>query len=128
MARKFLYDGKPLDDPDPGMSIEDVRQFYANVFPELFNASNTEKKDGEDTVITFAKRVGVKGAAKTKPMKLEEAIKIQADCDGLKDCEGCPIAALVKIESENFGVDQVGSMCAWIQIVKALVEEKEYRA
>lgn len=62
MARKFIYDGNPLDDPDPSMSVEDVRQFFANVFPELFNASHTEKKDGEDTVITFAKRLGVKGA------------------------------------------------------------------
>jgi PRTRC genetic system protein C len=61
--RIFMYDGKPIDDPDPAMSIEEVRQFLANVFWELYNATSTEKKDGEDTVITFAKRVGTKGAA-----------------------------------------------------------------
>lgn len=62
MARKFIYDGKPLDDPDPSMKIDEVRQSYAEYFPELYNAEHTEKKDGEDTVITFTKRVGTKGS------------------------------------------------------------------
>lgn len=61
MARKFIYDGKEIPDPDPSMSIDEVRQSLAEYFPELYNAESTEGKDGEDTVITFKKRVGTKG-------------------------------------------------------------------
>lgn len=61
MARKFMYDGKEIQDPDPGMSIDEVRQSLAEYFPELYNAASSEKKDGENTIITFQKRVGTKG-------------------------------------------------------------------
>ena len=61
MVRKFIYDGQPLPDPDPALSIDEVRQVHAEFLPELYNATHTEKKDGEDTVITFTKRVGTKG-------------------------------------------------------------------
>ncbi len=61
MARKFYYDGKELPDPDPAMSIDEVRQSMSDFFPELSNATHTSKKDGDDEVITFAKRVGTKG-------------------------------------------------------------------
>jgi PRTRC genetic system protein C len=60
-TRIFYYDGNKLDDPMPDKSIDEVRQFYANVYGELYNATYTEKKDGADTVITFEKRVGTKG-------------------------------------------------------------------
>jgi len=121
MARIFIYDGKELPDPDPSMTIDDVRQSYTEFFPELSNAASASKKDGDNTVITFTKRVGTKGASS---MKLEEAVKIVADCDGLNECEKCPVATLVKIESANYGVDQVGSMCAWIQMVRDLIEDR----
>jgi PRTRC genetic system protein C len=62
MARRFIYDGQELGDPDPKMSIEEVRQTHAVFLGELYNATHTEKKDGEDTIITFTKRVGTKGA------------------------------------------------------------------
>ena len=61
MARKFMYDGKDLGDPDPEKSIDEVRQMHAEFFPELYNAVPDEKKDKDDTVITFTKRVGTKG-------------------------------------------------------------------
>lgn len=61
MARIFIYDGKELPDPDPGMSIEEVRQSLTDYFPELSNAETLTGKRGDDETITFKKRVGVKG-------------------------------------------------------------------
>jgi hypothetical protein len=37
--RKFIYDGKEIPDPDPGMSVDEVRQSLAEYFPELYNAT-----------------------------------------------------------------------------------------
>lgn len=62
MARVFIYDGRELPDPDASMSIDEVRQSFAEFFPELSNATHTTKKDGDNDVITFTKRVGTKGA------------------------------------------------------------------
>ncbi len=68
MARIFIYDGKEYPDPDVkggvgegSMTVEDVRQAWAEFFPELSNAETKESKRGEDTVYTFIKRVGMKG-------------------------------------------------------------------
>ena len=61
-VRIFIYDGKEIDDPDPTMSTEEVRQFLANSFAELFNAETRKTKRGDDEVYTFVKRVGTKGA------------------------------------------------------------------
>jgi PRTRC genetic system protein C len=61
MARIFIYDGKELPDPDPGMSVEEVRQSLTDYFPELSNAETATGKRGDDETITFKKRVGTKG-------------------------------------------------------------------
>jgi PRTRC genetic system protein C len=42
----FVYHGTILGDPDPTLSIEEVRSFYANEFPELTTAAIT----GPETV------------------------------------------------------------------------------
>ncbi len=59
--RVFVYDGREFPDPDPKMSIDEVRQSMTNLFPELANAENKTSKRGEDDVIEFKKRVGTKG-------------------------------------------------------------------
>jgi PRTRC genetic system protein C len=64
MARIFIYDGKEYPDPAPEMPVDEVRQSWTEFFPELANAETKESKRGEDTVYTFAKRVGTKGADK----------------------------------------------------------------
>ena len=61
MPRIFVYDGRKLDDPDPDMSIEKVRETYADFFGDLVNATWQETTDGEDTIYTFQRRVGTKG-------------------------------------------------------------------
>ncbi|MDD5411134.1 MAG: PRTRC system protein C [Methylobacter sp.] len=64
MARIFKYEGKEYPDPDPNMSIEDVKNHMTDFFPELANAEIVKSKGGvldSDDVITFKKRVGTKG-------------------------------------------------------------------
>jgi PRTRC genetic system protein C len=63
MARLFIYDGREFPDPDPNVSVEDVRRQLSEYFPELTNADTREEKRGDDTVYTFSKRIGTKGAA-----------------------------------------------------------------
>lgn len=61
MARLFVYDNREFPDPDPKMSVENVRHQLLDFFPELANAETREDKRGEDTVYTFSKRIGTKG-------------------------------------------------------------------
>ena len=61
MARVFVYDGREFPDPDPNMSVEEVRQSMTSFFPELANADVKQSKRGDDDIIEFQKRVGTKG-------------------------------------------------------------------
>lgn len=64
--RIFVYDGREFPDPDPNLTVDQVRQHMANYFPELSNATSSENKEGENTVITLTKRVGTKGVRMAK--------------------------------------------------------------
>ncbi len=61
MARVFVYDGREFPDPDPNMSVDEVRQSMTSFFPELANAETKQSKRGEDDIVEFQKRVGTKG-------------------------------------------------------------------
>ncbi len=61
MVRVFVYDGREFPDPDPSMSVEEVRQSMTSFFPELANADTKQSKRGDDDIVEFQKRVGVKG-------------------------------------------------------------------
>lgn len=61
MTRVFVYDGREFPDPDPKLSNEEVRQSMTNFFPELANAESIPSKRGDDDIIEFKRRVGVKG-------------------------------------------------------------------
>jgi len=60
-VRVFVYDDREFPDPGPNMTIDEVRQSMTNFFPELANAETFESKRGDDDIIEFRKRVGVKG-------------------------------------------------------------------
>ncbi|MCC6175641.1 MAG: PRTRC system protein C [Chloroflexi bacterium] len=63
MPRVFVYDGREFPDPDPSLSVEDVRKQLGDFFPELTNAETREERRGDDDVrYTFARRIGTKGA------------------------------------------------------------------
>jgi len=61
MARVFIYDGREFPDPDPNLSVDEVRRMMSDFFPELANAEMRESKRGEDTVHELVRRVGTKG-------------------------------------------------------------------
>lgn len=62
MARIFVYDGREFPDPDPRLSVADVRTHLADFFPELANAETREEQRGEERIYTFTRRIGTKGA------------------------------------------------------------------
>lgn len=59
--RLFIYDGREFPDPDPSMSVDQVKSMMTDFFPELANAEVKEHKKGEDTAYEFVRRVGTKG-------------------------------------------------------------------
>lgn len=63
MARIFVVDGREIPDPDPKLTVDQVRQHLAGFFPELSNAESKPSKKGKDDVFTFIKKVGAKGRA-----------------------------------------------------------------
>lgn len=61
MARVFVYDSREFPDPDPGMSVDQVKATLADFYGEVANASVKESRRGNDTVYEFQRRVGTKG-------------------------------------------------------------------
>ena len=61
MARLFVYDGREFPDPDPSLSVDQVRSMMTDFFPELANAEVREHQRGEDTLYELVRRVGTKG-------------------------------------------------------------------
>jgi PRTRC genetic system protein C len=59
--RIFIVDGREFPDPDPNLSVDEVRRMMTDFFPELANAETREHKRGDDTLCEFVRRVGEKG-------------------------------------------------------------------
>src|SRR3954464_12174399 len=60
--RAFRYNNIPLQDPDPKLSVQQVRDFYANIYPEITTAEiDGPENKGGDIVYTFRRAVGTKG-------------------------------------------------------------------
>ena len=62
MTRIFVYDDREFPDPDPQMSVEQVRNTLSDFYGEIANASVKETHRGENTIYEFQRRVGTKGA------------------------------------------------------------------
>lgn len=62
IKRVFEIDGKPYDDPNPTMSIKEVKAFYATQHPELVN-SELMGPTYENGVAKYSasKSIGTKG-------------------------------------------------------------------
>lgn len=59
--RIFIADEREFPDPDPSLSVDEVRRSLADFLPELANAEVVETMRGEDTIFDFRRRVGTKG-------------------------------------------------------------------
>ncbi|MDR8398245.1 PRTRC system protein C [Paraburkholderia sp. USG1] len=63
LAREFRYNGAKLTDPSPTFSLQQVRDFYGNTYPEIVNAEiEGPEVVGNKNVFTFRRAVGTKGA------------------------------------------------------------------
>lgn len=63
LTRQFRYNGAKLADPSPAFSLQQVRDFYANTYPEIVNAEiEGPELQGDLQVYTFRRAVGTKGA------------------------------------------------------------------
>jgi PRTRC genetic system protein C len=62
LERRFVFDGNILPDPDPNMSVEQVRDMYIPAHPEITTATVTgpEPIDGKIRY-TFVRANGHKG-------------------------------------------------------------------
>ena len=61
MARIFVYDDREFPDPNPEMSVEQVKATLSDFYGEIANASVKETKRGDDNIFEFQRRVGTKG-------------------------------------------------------------------
>ena len=66
MARIFVYDEREFPDPDPNMTVDQVKATLADFYGELTNATVKETNREEDTIYEFQRRVGTKGRAPTQ--------------------------------------------------------------
>ena len=64
MARIFVYDSRQIPDPDPRLTVDEVRTRLADFFPELTNSDVQEARQGDDTLYTFTRRLGTKGTGR----------------------------------------------------------------
>jgi PRTRC genetic system protein C len=62
LVRGFRYNGVRLTDPNRDFSLNQVRDFYANVYPEIISADiEGPEQIGAEQIYTFRKAVGTKG-------------------------------------------------------------------
>ena len=60
--RVFTYNGTSSPDPDRNLSVEQVRTFYANQFPELTTAAVSGPENaGGKLRYSFTRAIGTKG-------------------------------------------------------------------
>jgi PRTRC genetic system protein C len=62
LEREFNYNGVKLPDPNPHMSVEEVKEMYSAQYPELLTAAieGPEMIDGK-MMFKFVRAVGSKG-------------------------------------------------------------------
>ena len=72
LTREFRYNGVVLADPNQSFTLPQVRDFYANVYPEITSADiEGPQQAGAKVVYTFRRAVGTKGASAAREIALE---------------------------------------------------------
>ena len=61
LQREFFLDGRRIADPNPALTIDDVRAHYAGTYPALNNASYEEETTETAVKVTFKTSIGTKG-------------------------------------------------------------------
>jgi PRTRC genetic system protein C len=62
LPREFIFNGSRIPDPDPHMSIDEVRDLLAPSYPEIATATLTGPEDtGTSLRYSFSRAIGSKG-------------------------------------------------------------------
>jgi PRTRC genetic system protein C len=62
LPREFVFNGSRIPDPDPRMSIDQVRDLLTPSYPEIATATMTGPEDtGTSLRYSFSKAIGSKG-------------------------------------------------------------------
>lgn len=62
LSRSFAYNGIKLPDPDPRMTLDEVKNLYSHQYPELATAAITgPEASGEHLLYSFVRAIGTKG-------------------------------------------------------------------
>ena len=61
MQRQFVYNGQTYPDPDPNMTVNEVKAALADFMGEVANADVVETTEGELNTIEFKRKTGTKG-------------------------------------------------------------------
>jgi PRTRC genetic system protein C len=62
LLREFTYNAIKLPDPNPAMSLEQVREVYSPAYPELTTAAIEGPEISNETLVyRFVRAVGAKG-------------------------------------------------------------------
>lgn len=72
LTREFRYNSVVLADPNPALTLVQVRDFFANVYPEITSADiEGPVQTGAKEIYTFRRAVGTKGAGLTREVALQ---------------------------------------------------------
>jgi PRTRC genetic system protein C len=81
LPRVFLYNAIALDDPDPKMTPEAAKEFWANVYPELTQSQiEGPYNENERIVYKFVRTVGTKGRISVMDLARAEPDPAVQDC------------------------------------------------
>jgi len=116
-TRRFVYDGKEIPNVPDDMSIEDVKKHLAVYFPELGNATHTEKAENGVLAITFHKQVTSKGG--------EHALFLEIAA-GLPEIDHAAVALYRKIGQGPFTVKLLAEHAGEIEAAAAFIQEQIY--
>jgi PRTRC genetic system protein C len=62
LPREFVFNGARIPDPDPQMSIDQVRDLFTPSYPEIATATMTGPEDtGTSLRYSFSRAIGSKG-------------------------------------------------------------------
>jgi PRTRC genetic system protein C len=62
LSRLFEFNGVRLPDPDPKLTVEEVRSLYSHQYPDIATASITGPETvGDKLVYRFTRAIGTKG-------------------------------------------------------------------
>lgn len=91
LAREFSYNGAKLADPAPAFTLQQVRDFYSQTYPELTNAEiEGPVIKGARNIYTFRRAVGTKG---NTPLKQGTyTLKLSTGADGRTYIAGIAVA------------------------------------